>query len=49
VPIVCEQGYEIGRPSRIEVEISGDAEAIREVRVGGRCVLIGEGRLRIPE
>ena len=49
VPIVCEQGYEIGRPSRIEVEISGDAEAIREVRVGGRCVLVGEGRLRIPE
>lgn len=49
VPIVCEQGYEIGRPSRIEVEISGDREAIREVRVGGGCVLIGEGRLRIPE
>jgi trans-2,3-dihydro-3-hydroxyanthranilate isomerase len=49
VPIVCEQGYEIGRPSRIEVEISGDHEAIREVRVGGGCVLIGEGRLRIPK
>ena len=48
VPIVCEQGYEIGRPSRIEVEISGDRETIREVRVGGGCVLIGEGRIRLP-
>ncbi len=46
VPIICEQGYEIGRPSRIEVEISGSPEAIHEVRVGGGCVLIGEGRLR---
>lgn len=43
-----EQGYEMGRPSRIEVEISGDREAIREVRVGGGCVLVGEGRMRIP-
>ncbi len=49
VPIVCEQGYEIGRPSWIEVEISGDRAAINEVRVGGGCVLMGEGRLRIPE
>ena len=48
VPIVCEQGYEIGRPSRIEVEISGDRDAIHDVRVGGGCVLVGEGRLRIP-
>ena len=48
VPIVCEQGYEIGRPSRIEVEISGDRERIREVRVGGACVLVGEGRMRLP-
>ena len=49
VPIVCEQGYEIGRPSRMEIEISGDRERIREVRVGGGCVLIGEGRMRLAE
>ena len=48
VPIVCEQGYEIGRPSRIEVAISGEGERIREVRVGGGCVLVGEGRMRLP-
>ena len=46
--IVCEQGYEIGRPSRIEVEIRLDGERIREVRVGGGCVLMGEGRMRLP-
>ncbi len=49
VPIVCEQGYEIGRPSRMEIEISGDRAEIREVRVGGGCVLIGEGRMRLPQ
>ena len=48
VPVVCEQGYEIGRPSRMEIAISGDRDAIREVRVGGGCVLVGEGRMRIP-
>lgn len=46
VSLRCEQGSEIGRPSRIEVEIRGDREEIREVRVGGSCVLVGEGRLR---
>lgn len=46
VAMRCEQGGEIGRPSRIEVEISGDREEIRGVRVGGSCVLVGEGRLR---
>jgi trans-2,3-dihydro-3-hydroxyanthranilate isomerase len=46
VAIVCEQGVEIGRPSRVEVEISGDRDSIHEVRVGGGCVLVGEGRLR---
>ena len=48
VAVVCEQGYEIGRPSRMEVAISGDRGEIREVRVGGGCVLVGEGRMRIP-
>jgi predicted PhzF superfamily epimerase YddE/YHI9 len=38
----------MGRPSRIEVEISGEGERIREVRVGGSCVLVGEGRMRLP-
>ena len=48
VPVICEQGYEIGRPSRMEIEISGDRDGIREVRVGGGCVLMGEGRMLLP-
>ena len=32
----------------MEVAISGDRREIREVRVGGGCVLVGEGRMRIP-
>ena len=43
-PFVVEQGDEIGRPSRIEVEVRNAA-----VAVGGRCVLVGEGRLELPE
>ncbi len=43
----CEQGLEIGRPSRIEVEVWRDGDAVRRVRVGGSCVLVGEGSLRL--
>lgn len=44
-----EQGVEMGRPSIIELE--GDARngLVSAVRVGGGCVLIGEGRLDLPE
>lgn len=38
--LIIEQGFEIYRPSRIEVSVSGD-----EVKVGGRCVTVGEGKL----
>lgn len=38
--LVIEQGYEMKRPSRIEVSVNGD-----EVKVGGRCITVGEGRL----
>lgn len=47
VRICCEQGIEMGRPSRIEVEIVHEGGAIRRVRVGGGCVPVGEGRLRL--
>jgi trans-2,3-dihydro-3-hydroxyanthranilate isomerase len=39
---VVEQGDEVGRPSRIEVRVSGDT-----VTVGGQCVIVGEGRLQL--
>lgn len=39
--LIVEQGYEINRPSRIEVSVNGD-----EIKVGGKCVIIGEGSLK---
>jgi len=43
-----EQGVEMGRPSRIAVDIVGDAAAIRDVRVGGEAVFMAEGELFLP-
>ena len=43
-----EQGFEMGRPSMIDVEADSDAGHLTAVRVGGGCVLMGEGALKIP-
>lgn len=40
-----EQGVEMGRPSRIEVEADKQGGRITAVRVGGSAVLVSEGRL----
>jgi trans-2,3-dihydro-3-hydroxyanthranilate isomerase len=45
--IVVEQGAEIGRPGRVDVEVERDDEEFVGVRAGGRAVLTLEGRLRI--
>lgn len=46
--IVVEQGKEIGRPSRINVEIAvGNGGEITEVRVGGQAVTVVSGELRL--
>ena len=42
---VIEQGLEIGRPSRIEVEAKVSRGRAAEIRVGGRIVFMGSGRL----
>ncbi|MDX1610448.1 MAG: PhzF family phenazine biosynthesis protein [Halofilum sp. (in: g-proteobacteria)] len=44
-----EQGVEMGRRSRLEVEADVSAGAVTAVRVGGGCVLLGEGCLRLPD
>lgn len=43
--LTISQGEEIGRPSRIEVEVGGSAGAPSPPRVGGRAALVLEGRL----
>ena len=40
-PVVVEQGHTMGRPSRIEVRVSGGG-----VRVCGTAVVVLEGRLK---
>jgi len=42
-----EQGYEMGRPSIIEVEADIADKHIREVRVGGRSIMISEGTMSV--
>jgi trans-2,3-dihydro-3-hydroxyanthranilate isomerase len=41
--IVTEQGLEMGRPSKVTVEVEGTADAIDMVRVSGDVVLVMEG------
>src|SRR5262249_29547873 len=43
--IVSLQGAQMLRPSRIHISLDADGDAITGVRVGGRSVLVGEGRL----
>jgi trans-2,3-dihydro-3-hydroxyanthranilate isomerase len=44
--LLVEQGYEMGRPSAIHVEVDADDSGPSEVRVGGRAVEVAEGSLR---
>ena len=41
--IVCEQGFEMGRPSILHITIGTEHNEITSVKVGGKSVLVGEG------
>jgi trans-2,3-dihydro-3-hydroxyanthranilate isomerase len=43
VKIVNEQGYEIGRPSRIDIEVVSEDGRIEQVMVGGSVVHMMDG------
>ncbi len=43
------QGIEMGRPSRLDVEVDKRAGQVIAVRVTGKAVLISEGRIERPE
>ena len=45
--IRSEQGFEIGRPSILDIEVDRAGTAITAVRVGGRCVPMGAGWLEL--
>jgi PhzF family phenazine biosynthesis protein len=41
-PVLVEQGYAMGRPSRIRVQVSG-----ARVQIGGACVVVADGTLTV--
>jgi len=44
--ILVEQGYEMGRPSSIHVEVDTDEQGPVAVRVGGKAVEVADGKLQ---
>jgi len=42
---VIEQGDFIHRPSRINLDVKGAADAVEEVKVGGPSVLVARGEV----
>jgi trans-2,3-dihydro-3-hydroxyanthranilate isomerase len=46
--VVLEQGVEMLRPSRIHVQATLFGDAVAKVLVGGRTILVANGRLFIP-
>lgn len=45
---VVEQGFEMGRPSLLEVEADKKGGKIVAIRVGGGSVLVSEGEMELP-
>lgn len=43
-----EQGFEMGRPSILDIEADVTDGAVVAARVGGHAVIVGEGTLRLP-
>lgn len=44
---VVEQGFEMGRPSLIEVTLGVERSALSAVRIGGHAVRVAEGRIEV--
>jgi trans-2,3-dihydro-3-hydroxyanthranilate isomerase len=44
---VIEQGDFINRPSRISLDVKGQAGNVEEVKVGGQAVLVARGEILI--
>jgi trans-2,3-dihydro-3-hydroxyanthranilate isomerase len=45
--MVSEQGFEMGRPSYIHIEIGQANGEINMVKVGGQCVPVGQGFIEL--
>jgi predicted PhzF superfamily epimerase YddE/YHI9 len=47
--MVSEQGFELGRPSLVQVQIERDGQHITGVSVGGQCCFVGKGWIALTE
>jgi trans-2,3-dihydro-3-hydroxyanthranilate isomerase len=45
---IIEQGFEMGRPSILEVEVDKHGGVITAVRLGGSSVVVCEGQIDLP-
>jgi trans-2,3-dihydro-3-hydroxyanthranilate isomerase len=45
---VAEQGFEMGRPSILEIEADKAGGEVTAVRVGGHCVMVSRGEIDVP-
>lgn len=45
--LFIEQGYEMGRPSEINLEITVAGAVLRQVRIGGRAVRVSSGSIEV--
>lgn len=45
--LTIEQGFEMGRPSLISLEIDIEGTALHAVRIGGNAVVVAEGTLKL--
>ncbi|BBE74589.1 PhzF family phenazine biosynthesis protein [Oharaeibacter diazotrophicus] len=45
--LILEQGYEMGRPSRIELEITVEKGRLAGARIGGAAVIVARGELAL--
>lgn len=46
---ISEQGFEMGRPSLIQIEIEQKNGRVTHVAIGGQCAYIGEGFIQLDE
>jgi trans-2,3-dihydro-3-hydroxyanthranilate isomerase len=47
--IVSEQGFELGRPSLVQVKIEHEGQQITNVSIGGQCYFMGKGWIMLAE
>lgn len=45
---VVEQGFEMGRPSILVIDVEKEDSTVTTVKVGGEAVMVSEGEIRVP-